>query len=103
MATVASLETKIEAHYDHPIRGEMRPGKTDSKAKRASYDARMARWNAELDALTDALRAARTQIAGPTETERLFPNDIANAEAAARFETLKHLQLEGVLKSCSRS
>ena len=97
-ATIARIEAQIEAHYDHPIRGECSPHSSDSKAKKASYAARMARWNAELDTLTAALRAAK--VTPEAAAGRVFPNDITNAEAADRFEFAKQRQLEGVLRSC---
>ena len=100
-ATIARIEVQIEVHYDHPIRGEHSPHSSDSKAKKASYTARMARWDAELDALTAALRAARATP--EASIDRVFPNDIANADAAARFEFAKQRQLEGVLRSCGVS
>lgn len=95
---IARIEAQIEAHYDHPIRGECSPHSSDSKAKKASYAARMARWNAELDTLTAALRAAK--VSPEATQDRVFPADLANAEAAARFEFAKQRQLEGVLRSC---
>lgn len=97
MTVISGIEARIEAHYDQPIRQELSPHSSDSKAKKASYATRMARWNAELDALTAELRAAKT----PPEAaqERVFPNDIENAEALARFAFAKQRQLDGVLRS----
>lgn len=98
---ILRIEAQIEAHYDHPIRSEISPHSSDSKAKKTSYAARLAHWNSELDAMTAELRALKTT---PVATqERVFPADIANAEAAARFEFAKQRQLEGVLRSCGHA
>lgn len=99
LSLIASLEAQIEAHFDAPIRGELAPHKSAGKAAVSSYAARMVRWNAALDVLTDALRVAKTPTVAPA---REFANDIANRECAAMWKAAQQRQLDGLLSSCGR-